>query len=86
MIHSVTQIHFVLMLLACPQARDCWSVCFGNSFNNEERSVCAGYDNGDIKLYDLRTNQIRSAPAPARRRAYQHSVDFVPEAACSLRT
>jgi len=40
-------------------ARDCWSVCFGNSFNNDERSVCAGYDNGDIKLYDLRTNQIR---------------------------
>ena len=34
-------------------------MCFGNSFNNEERSVCAGYDNGDIKLYDLRTNQIR---------------------------
>jgi WD40 repeat protein len=40
-------------------ARDCWSVSFGNSFNNEERCVCAGYDNGDIKLYDLRTNMIR---------------------------
>jgi len=40
-------------------ARDCWCVSFGNSFNNEERSVVAGYDNGDIKLYDLRTNSIR---------------------------
>ena len=39
-------------------------MCFGNSFNNDERSVCAGYDNGDIKLYDLRTNQIRSGPPP----------------------
>ncbi|KAG8323518.1 dynein axonemal assembly factor 10 [Homalodisca vitripennis] len=35
--------------------RDCWSVAFGNSYNNEERVVCAGYDNGDIKMFDLRT-------------------------------
>ena len=40
-------------------ARDCWSVAFGNSFNNEERSIMAGFDNGDVKLYDLRTNTIR---------------------------
>lgn len=26
--------------------RDCWSVEFSNSYNNEERCVCAGYDNG----------------------------------------
>lgn len=35
-------------------ARDCWTVGFGNSHNNEERCVVAGYDNGDLKLFDLR--------------------------------
>jgi WD40 repeat protein len=40
-------------------ARDCWAVCFGNAFNESERCVAAAYDNGDIKLYDLRTNSIR---------------------------
>mmetsp|Transcript_22301 Transcript_22301/g.64840 ORF Transcript_22301/g.64840 Transcript_22301/m.64840 type:complete len:363 (-) Transcript_22301:48-1136(-) len=39
--------------------RDCWTVAFGNSFNDEERVVAAGYDNGDIKLFDLRTNTLR---------------------------
>lgn len=39
--------------------RDCWSVAFGNSFNDEERCVCAGYDNGDVKLFDLRTMSER---------------------------
>jgi hypothetical protein len=38
---------------------DCWSVAFGNSFNDEERCVLAGYDNGDVKLFDLRMNQVR---------------------------
>jgi WD40 repeat protein len=40
-------------------ARDCWSVAFGNSYNNDERSVLAGFDNGDIKLFDLRTNTMK---------------------------
>lgn len=31
----------------------------GNSFNDDERCVCAGYDNGDIKLFDLRTMTLR---------------------------
>ena len=35
--------------------RDCWCVAFGNSYSDTERSVCAGYDNGDIKMFDLRT-------------------------------
>ena len=39
--------------------RDCWTVCFGNSYNDEERCVCAGYDNGDVKMFDLRTNALR---------------------------
>jgi len=38
--------------------RDCWCVAIGNSFNDEERCVVAGYDNGDIKLFDLRTNKV----------------------------
>lgn len=39
--------------------RDCWAVCFGNAYNSSERVVCAGYDNGDVKLFDLRTMSIR---------------------------
>jgi WD40 repeat protein len=39
--------------------RDCWAVAFGNSFNDEERCVAAGFDNGDVKLFDLRTNTLR---------------------------
>ncbi|KAF0309350.1 WD repeat-containing protein 92 [Amphibalanus amphitrite] len=39
--------------------RDCWTVAFGNSYNTEERCVCAGYDNGDIKLFDLRAMKVR---------------------------
>lgn len=39
--------------------RDCWTVAFGNSFNDEDRCIVAGYDNGDIKLFDLRTNTMR---------------------------
>jgi WD40 repeat protein len=31
----------------------------GNSFSDEERCIVAGYDNGDIKLFDLRANSIR---------------------------
>ncbi|RHZ13080.1 hypothetical protein DYB31_000622 [Aphanomyces astaci] len=31
----------------------------GNSFNDDERCLAAGYDNGDVKLFDLRTNTMR---------------------------
>lgn len=31
----------------------------GNSYNSEERVVCAGYDNGDIKMFDLKTMSLR---------------------------
>eukprot|EP00039_Didymoeca_costata_P033508 m.42700 g.42700 ORF g.42700 m.42700 type:complete len:358 (+) comp9903_c0_seq1:163-1236(+) len=40
-------------------ARDCWSVAFGNSFDDDERCVAAGFDNGDLKLFDLRTMSVR---------------------------
>ncbi len=39
------------------QARDCWAVAFGGMHNDEERSLLAGYDNGDVKMFDLRTNK-----------------------------
>jgi len=38
--------------------RDCWTVAFGNSVG-DERCIAAGYDNGDVKLFDLRTNSMR---------------------------
>jgi hypothetical protein len=31
----------------------------GNSYSDDERCIVAGYDNGDIKLFDLRANAIR---------------------------
>lgn len=42
-----------------PTPRDCWTVAFGNAYNDEERCIVAGYDNGDVKLFDLRTNTMR---------------------------
>lgn len=39
--------------------RDCWAVAVGNSYNDAERCVLAGYDNGDVKMFDLRTNTVR---------------------------
>jgi WD40 repeat protein len=37
---------------------DCWAVCFGNNYNTEERVLAAGYDNGDLKIFDLRQNML----------------------------
>ncbi|XP_011504041.1 PREDICTED: WD repeat-containing protein 92 [Ceratosolen solmsi marchali] len=39
--------------------RDCWTVAFGNSYNCEERCVTAGFDNGDIKMFDLRMMTLK---------------------------
>ena len=41
------------------EVRDCWSVAFGGSYTDDERCVAAGYDNGDLKLFDLRTMSLR---------------------------
>lgn len=46
-------------LLRNQAARDCWTVAFGNACSDEDRCVAAGYDNGDVKLYDLRTQSMR---------------------------
>ena len=50
----------VLVLLLLLLHRDCWCVSIGNSFNDDERCVLAGYDNGDVKLFDLRTNKVHA--------------------------
>nr|XP_054758937.1 dynein axonemal assembly factor 10-like [Lytechinus pictus] len=39
--------------------RDCWTVALGHAHNDEDRCVAAGYDNGDIKLFDLRNMSLR---------------------------
>ncbi|XP_072130577.1 dynein axonemal assembly factor 10-like isoform X1 [Mobula birostris] len=39
--------------------RDCWTVTFGHTCSQWDRCVCAGYDNGDIKLFDLRNMEVR---------------------------
>ena len=41
--------------------RDCWTVAFGHAFNQSDRCVCAGYDNGDIKMFDLRNMALQWA-------------------------
>ncbi len=46
---------FVVGMLRCVSRR---CVAFGNSFNDEERCVLAGYDNGDVKMFDLRMNKV----------------------------
>ena len=47
------------MTSASAQARDCWALAFGDSYNNDERCLLAGYDNGDLKMFDLRMNSVR---------------------------
>ena len=42
--------------------RECWTVAFGDCHSEEQRCVLAGYDNGDLKLFDLRTNTCPPLP------------------------
>ena len=37
-------------------------MAIGNSFNDEERCVLAGYDNGDVKMFDLRAGKVGEDP------------------------
>ncbi|CAL8086672.1 unnamed protein product [Calicophoron daubneyi] len=39
--------------------RDCWTVAFGHAYNSQDRCLAAGYDNGDVKLFDLRAMKVR---------------------------
>lgn len=40
---------------------DCWTVAFGDAHNALDRCVVAGFDNGDLRLFDLRTLSERWA-------------------------
>ncbi len=51
-------LHSLVVCCMAPR-RDCWSVAFGNSHSDDERCVVAGYDNGDVKMFDLRMNKVR---------------------------
>lgn len=44
---------------ASNRSRECWTVAFGDCYGEEQRCLLAGFDNGDLKLFDLRTNKIR---------------------------
>lgn len=37
--------------------RDAWAVAFGDAKDADSRCLAAGYDNGDVKVYDLRTGK-----------------------------
>ncbi len=37
----------------------CVCLCVLNSYNDEERCVVAGYDSGDVKIFDLKMNKVR---------------------------
>lgn len=39
-------------------ASDCWAVALGNCYN-QECCVLAGYQNGDIKMFDLKAASVR---------------------------
>jgi WD40 repeat protein len=38
--------------------RDCWAVSMGGTTGPQDRTVIAGFDNGDVKLWDLRTSNV----------------------------
>jgi len=38
--------------------RDCWTVAVGNNHSDCDRMVAAGYANGDIRMFDLRTMSV----------------------------
>jgi WD40 repeat protein len=38
---------------------DCWAVALGNAFNDADRCLAAGYDSGDLKLFDIRRMTLR---------------------------
>lgn len=38
--------------------RDCWAVSMGGTTGPQDRTVIAGFANGDVKLWDLRTSSV----------------------------
>jgi len=50
--HSVFNLFLIIIFLNCVSVA-------GNACNAHDRCVAAGYDNGDIKLFDLRNMSLR---------------------------
>ncbi|KAL8444954.1 hypothetical protein Emed_005923 [Eimeria media] len=44
--------------VAGEEAAECWSVCWGGCSGGSLGTVCCGYDNGDVKLFDLSRMQL----------------------------
>ena len=55
------------------QAPECWSVAFGNAFNDEERCVLAGYANGDLRLGSLQSPPASTIPSVPASGCYHES-------------
>lgn len=49
----------IVVLKQTATKADCWASAFGNSFNGTDRCVVTGYDNGEVKMLDLRSMRIR---------------------------
>eukprot|EP00918_Siedleckia_nematoides_P008804 GHVU01019319.1.p1 GENE.GHVU01019319.1~~GHVU01019319.1.p1 ORF type:complete len:276 (+),score=28.71 GHVU01019319.1:825-1652(+) len=37
---------------------NCWAAALGNSHTDSDRCIASGYDNGDVKLFDLRMSRL----------------------------
>jgi WD40 repeat protein len=48
----------VASLVPEAEKRDCWAITMGGTSGPQDRSVVAGFDNGDVKLWDLRTSSV----------------------------
>lgn len=49
----------VVVIQPSSGGRDCWSVAFGDAYSVDARCLTAGYDNGDIKMFDLASMSLR---------------------------
>nr|CAH0109253.1 unnamed protein product [Daphnia galeata] len=38
---------------------DCWTVAFGGAYSSSDRLLAAGFDNGDLKIFDLKTMKVQ---------------------------
>lgn len=53
-----TQPAVVMEPLPEERRQDCWAVTFGNAYSTAGQCVCAGYENGDVKLFDIRNFKV----------------------------
>ncbi|CAN8008841.1 unnamed protein product [Ixodes pacificus] len=53
-----TQPAVVMEPLPDERRQDCWAVTFGNAYSTAGQCVCAGYENGDVKLFDIRNFKV----------------------------